>query len=91
MLRAEPHRPPQTAAASHSSSQAALAVRILKLEPITQHPGNLDRFRMRAHHATTAGRGLAQPEEKAIIDVREAEPCTSPPRLFMNILKVGTP
>ena len=55
------------------SFQAAVAFGIACFQTIAQHPGDLDRFRMRTDHAAIFGRGLAQPEQKAVVDIRQPE------------------
>ena len=41
---------------------------------LAQNPGRFDIFGMRAHHAAIRGCGFAQPKQKAVVDVRQAEP-----------------
>jgi len=54
-------------------AQAAAAVRVVFHEPVAQHPGGLDVLRMRTDHAAVRGRRLAQAQEEAVVDVRQAE------------------
>src|SRR5215510_6185606 len=60
-------------AGSIPSFQAAPPLWVACLEPIAQHPGDLDRFRMRTDHATILGSRLAEPEQKTVVDVGKAE------------------
>jgi hypothetical protein len=53
--------------------QAAAAFRVARFQPIAQHPGDFDRFRMRTDHAAIVSRRLAQPEQKAVVDVGQPE------------------
>src|SRR5262249_59045799 len=53
--------------------QAAPPLWVACLEPIAQHPGDLDRFRMRTDHASILGSRLAEPEQKTVVDVGKAE------------------
>src|SRR5579872_6810056 len=53
--------------------ETAAPLRVACLQSIAEDPGDLDRFRMRAHHTAVLGRRFAQPEQEAIVDVRQAE------------------
>ena len=67
----------------------ALPVRIGRLHALAQHPGELDRLRMRADHPAMRRRGLAQPQQEAVIDIRQAEPLTFAAAVVHEDLEAG--
>jgi hypothetical protein len=42
--------------------EASGAMRIARFQPIAQHPGDFNGFRMRTHHAAIGRRGFAKPK-----------------------------
>ena len=71
--------------------EAAAAFRIARFEPIAQDPGDFDGFRMRTHHAAMAAAASQSRNKKPSSISGRPRRAPSPPRLFMNILKLGAP
>ena len=45
----------------------------LRHDAVTQHPGHLDVFRVRAEHTAILGQSFKQPEQKAVVGARQAQ------------------
>ena len=53
--------------------ECAAAVRVGSLQPVTQHPGDLDRFRVRTDDAAACRCGFAQSKQEAVVDIGQTK------------------
>ena len=73
------------------SLEASGALRIACFQPIAQYPRDFNGFRMRTHHAAIAAAASQSRNKKPSSISGRPRRAPSPPRLFMNILKLGAP